>query len=118
MPQPRFSFPVSFRAVDKPIFDALVGIAREERCNLTSVFRTALTEFVKSRTEKEQAWRKLDEFLVNNSAMAEPIYNRILTPSELRSWTDSEVLCAAKLVRARKEELDLELRRRGYLFRW
>jgi hypothetical protein len=115
MPQPRFTFPVSFRQVDKPVFDALVAIAHEEKCDVTRVFRTALTEFVKTRAQG--AGRKLDEFL-DDSAMAEPIYNRVLTPLELKAWKESEVLSAARLVRARKDELEMELKRRGYFFRW
>jgi hypothetical protein len=106
---------VTFRQVDQPIFDALVAISHEQKCNLTSVFRIALSEFVK--TKSKETGQKLDEFL-ENSAIAEPIYNRMLTPAELRSWSDSEVLRAAKLVRARKAELDLDLRRRGYFIRW
>ncbi len=116
-PQPTFTFPVSFRQVDEPIFDALVSIARKEGCNVTSVFRLALTEFVESKTRSDSTGRKLDEFL-DKSAMSAPIYNEMLTPVELRSWMESDLLHAAKLVRGRKDELDHELRRRGYVFRW
>ncbi len=116
-PQPTFTFPVSFRQVDKPIFDALVSIAQKEGCNVTTVFRTALTEFVESKTRSDSAGRRLDEFL-DKSAMSAPVYHEMLTPAELRSWTEADLLHAAKLVRGRKDELDHELRRRGYVFRW
>ena len=83
-PQPTFTFPVSFRQVDKPIFDALVSIAQKEGCNVTTVFRTALTEFVESKTRSDSAGRRLDEFL-DKSAMSAPVYHEMLTPAELRS---------------------------------
>jgi hypothetical protein len=45
-------------------------------------------------------------------------YKKLLTPEEIKGWHDSEVLDLAKHVRARKEELQMELARRGYHFRW
>jgi hypothetical protein len=116
-PQPTFTFPVSFRQVDRPIFDALVSIAQKEGRSASNIFRTALTEYAESKTRSDSAGRKLDEFF-DKSVMSAPVYHEILTPAELRRWTEGDLFHAAKLVRGRKDEIDHELRRRGYVFRW
>jgi hypothetical protein len=114
-PQPRWTVPINMRSQDKPILDAALRIAKNEGSDITTVFRTALSEFVRTRTLPEG--EKMDKFL-DNSEMSDPIYNRILTPGELKKWTDSDLLSVSKRVKARREELDFELRRRGYFFKW
>ena len=91
------------------------AIAKMDGSDVTTIFRKALAEFVKSRSVKEG--RKMDEFL-EDSAISNPIYKTVLTPKELRRWSENELLQFAKRVRSRKMELDWELRRRGYYFRW
>jgi len=93
-----------------------VTIARDEGNNVTSIFREAIAEFVKTRARSAEG-KKLDEFL-KDSAMSSTLRNRILTPAELKNWSDDSLLDAAKLVRSRQAELDSELRRRGYFFKW
>jgi len=41
-----------------------------------------------------------------------------LTREELKTWEDSDLIYVAKSIRARKQELEVELRRRGYHFIW
>jgi len=113
---PRYTVAINFRHKDKLLLDALVTIARDEGNNVTSIFREAIAEFVKTRARSVEG-KKLDDFL-NDSAMSNTLYARILTPSELRGWSDQNLLDGAKLVRSRKEELDSELRRRGFFFKW
>jgi len=102
------------RSQDKDVLDAALRIAKSEGSDITTVFRTALAEFV--RTKNRSEGRRMDEFL--DDSKSGPIYNRILTPRELRTWSEVELFGAARVVRARKEELDSELRRRGYFFKW
>jgi len=96
------------------MLDAALNIAKSEGSDITNVFRTALAEFVKNRVSSEG---RIDEFL-DDSAISDPIYTRVLTPAELKNWSEIDLLAAAKLIRSRKEEMDSELRRRGFFFRW
>src|ERR1022692_2468040 len=114
-PQPRWTVPINMRSQDKPVLDAALAIAKIEGTDITTIVRTALAEFVKTKARAEG--RKMDEFL-DHSEMSNPIYNRVLTAHELRRWSESDLLDAAKVVRARREELDSELRKRGHYFRW
>jgi len=115
-PQPRWTIPVNFRAQDKLILDGALNIAREEGTDITKICRTALAEFVRKRAGLE-GMKKIDEFL-DNSVMLNPIHNRMLTPQELGNWSDNDLLEVARSVRARQEELNAELRKRGFYFRW
>jgi hypothetical protein len=117
-PQPRWTVPVNMRAQDKQVLDAALSIAKNEGRDITSVFRMALAEFVKTRSGVNEE-RKMDEFLVNTSEISvNRLYNRVLTPGELKGWSDASLVDSAKLVRARKQELDSELRKRGYFLKW
>jgi hypothetical protein len=59
----------------------------------------------------------LDEFL-RDSQFVDHDYGQVLTPERLKQWEDGEVLELAKKIRGRKQELEVELRRRKYYFRW
>jgi hypothetical protein len=115
VPEPRWTIPVNIRSKDKPILDAVLNIAKSEGVEITTLVRTALAEFVTRRNGGSS--QKLDNFLAD-PALSEPFYYQVLSPSKLNGWDEEELLRMAKLIRARKEELDSELRRRGYLFRW
>jgi hypothetical protein len=115
-PQPHWTIPVNFRVQDKSVLDAALNIAKIEGKDITSVFRAALLEFIE-RNALQTGGRRMDEFL-DISEMSKPVYNRILTPQELVSWSESSLLDAAKLIRSRKDELDAELRRRGFFIKW
>jgi len=71
------------RSQDKPMLDAALNIAKSEGSDITNVFRTALAEFVKSRGSFEG---RIDEFL-DDSALSDPIYRKVLTPAELKNWS-------------------------------
>jgi|SRR5579862_8732087 len=115
-PQPRWTIPINIRQQDKPILDAALLIAKNEGSDITTVFRTALAEFIRIR-ESQSEGRRLDEFL-DDSEILNPFFNTVLTPAELRNWSEARLLQASKLIRSRKEELEAELRKRGYFFRW
>ena len=112
--KPRWVHPLNFREQDKAILDASVLIARREGSDLTNVIRDALREYTTSKLKNDQR-QKLDIFI---SDVGLASYKRLLIPEELKAWSDAEVLDLAKLIRARKQELELELVRRGYYFRW
>ncbi len=57
----------------------------------------------------------MDEFC---TPTAKTSMNEMLTPGQLKLWEDAEVLAAAKGVRSRQQELQAELKRRGYSFLW
>jgi len=111
--KPRWVHPLNFRAEDKVVLDAAVLIAKTEGSNLTNVIRDALKVYTAMKLQREVN-QKLDRF-VNESY---PQYRKILTPEELSKWIDSDVLDIARLIRARKQEIEFELRRRGYYFQW
>ena len=115
-PKPRWTVPVNMRLQDKLILDAALEIAKREGSDITTVFRNALEEFVNKRARTNTV--KLDSFLDNSIMIQDPIYSRVFTPTELRSWSETSLLDAAKRIRSRKEELDRALREKGYFFRW
>ena len=115
-PQPRWTIPVNMRMQDKPVLDAALEIAKREGSNITTIFRVALEEFV--RVKSRSGVQKLDRFLDDSESSSNGMYGRVLTPAELRSWSESSLLDAAKRIRSRKDELDSALRERGYSFRW
>jgi hypothetical protein len=114
-PQPRWTIPVNMRAQDKPVLDVALAIARSEGTEITSVFRAALSEFVKSKSSTQG--RRMDEFLDGSDFKAFSC-DSILTPGELKNWSESDLLRVSKSVRSRQQELDAELRRRGFFFKW
>jgi len=104
------------RLVDRPLLDNAILIAKSEGLELTSIFRNALQEYVKRRlgSRGEGGTRKMEEYFDSASVL----HSEILSPDKLKEWTDSELVATAKVIRARKEELESELRSRGYYFRW
>jgi L-rhamnose isomerase len=115
-PQPRWTVPVNFRVQDKKILDDALNIAKSENKDITTIFRLALEEFVKTKTRSADGL-KLDKFL-DNSKVGTQVFDRILKPVELMKWSDSSLLAISKLLRSRRQELDFELRRRGFYFDW
>ncbi|MDA4130036.1 MAG: hypothetical protein OK457_04645 [Thaumarchaeota archaeon] len=111
--KPRYVLPLNFRGEDKPLLDQIVLLAKKEDESITSVVRSALNEFAqRRRTALEQGgMHKIEEFC---SPVAQFSVNEMLTPSDLKVWEDDEVLAAAKRVRSRKQELEAELKKRGY----
>ncbi len=95
------------------------AIAKADGTEITTLIRTALKEYVGIRQEGSQEARskKMDDYL-ESSPFELVIHPKPLTREDLRQWADSDVLTAARHVRARKQELDFELRGRGYYFRW
>ena len=116
-PKPRFTVVVNLRSEDRHVLDALLSIAQTEGCNLTAVCRQALAEFVRREAMDNGKSQKLDGFLTG-PGLTDTMYHHLLTPTELKGWSEEELVRTAKLVRGRKEELDAEIRRRGRYFRW
>jgi len=115
-PQPRWTIPVNFRAQDKSILDAALSIAKKQDSDLTSVIRTALKVYTTTKMETSGI-QKIDDFL-DNSVSSDPIYNRLLTPKELSHWPDNNLLDFARHLKSRRQEVDAELRNRGFFIRW
>ncbi len=61
---------------------------------------------------KDDDISKLDEYFKDPKFKALPPITRLLTPKELGEWSDETLLLVARNVRARKMELDGELRKR------
>jgi hypothetical protein len=114
--KPRYVFPLSFRQEDREILDAAIQIAKEENSNPTRVMREALRQYTKSKLKSDNV--KLDEFFNDHTQGVDPIYRKVFSSTELKEWNDADVLWFARLVRARKQELESELKRRGYHFVW
>jgi hypothetical protein len=72
---------------------------------------------VRLKAQRDGGSKKMDDYLDLTSRGVVPML-KLLSPEELKRWNDSDVLAAARQVRSRKEELDSELRRRGFHFRW
>jgi hypothetical protein len=115
--KPRWVHPQNFREEDREILQAALDIAERDKTDLTGVIRTALSEYVKKSQQQSGKYSKLDEFLKDSQFVGEN-YSEILTPVRLKQWETEELLDFAKKIRARKEELEAELRRRRYYFRW
>ena len=118
-PKPRYVLPLNFRAEDKPLLDQIVLLAKKEDANITAVIRSALSEFAEKRRPALQqgATHKIEEYCPSNFG-AETSFSEVLTPAELKGWEDGELLVVAKRIRGRKQEIDSELRKRGYFFSW
>lgn len=114
--KPRWVHPLNFRAQDKETLDAALQIAKKDGTNLTEIIRIALKEYAEKHG-LEACATKMDSFLEKNPAL-KPEYLEILTPALLKAWSDGEVLGFARQVRARRQEIEAELRRRGYRFEW
>jgi len=83
--------------------DSALRIAKSNGTDITNVFRIALAEFVRTRASLARGER-MDEFL-DSSEMSDLNYNRILTPGELRNWSENSIFHAAKTIRSRKQAL-------------
>jgi hypothetical protein len=112
--KPRWVHPLNFREQDKAVLEASILLARREGSDLTNVIRDALKEYTAEKLREDPS-QKLDSFI---SDIGLSSFKKLLTPDELKVWRDAEVLDLAKLVRARKQELEMELAKRGYYFRW
>lgn len=62
------------RTQDKPVLDAALEIAKHEGSDITTIFRTALEEFVKTRSTKTTL--KLDEFCDGSQLNLDRIYDQ------------------------------------------
>ena len=117
--KPRWVHPLNFREQDKQLLDASIETAEKERIDFTSLCRRALQEYVDLHFERDDCIPKLDEYLKDPSFKALPPITRLFTPEELGEWSDETLLLVAKNVRARKMELDSELKKRSFLlFQW
>ena len=118
-PKPRYVLPLNFRAEDKPLLDQIVLLAKNEDANITTVVRSALSEFAERRQtmKKQGETHKIEEFCPSNFDAKSSLHD-VLTPAELKGWEEGELLKMARRIRGRKQEIDFELRKRGYFFSW
>ena len=96
VPKPRYVLPLNFREADLPLLNQIFSVAKKQDSNITSVVRSALNEFAERQcTLDGGGTHKIDEFC---SPAAASHFNDMLTPAELKSWEDGEVLaaCAAR----------------------
>jgi len=112
--KPRYVFPLNFRSEDLELLNAAVQIAKDETSDLTTVMREALRLYTKSKLKSGNI--KMDEFL--DQVDVDPIFRKVLAPTELKGWVDSDLLRVANLVRGRKQEIESELKRRGFHYVW
>jgi hypothetical protein len=117
-PKPRWVVPLNFRSGDKLLLDSVLFLAKKEEVHITDIIRDALLEYTKRKLDlcETSGTHRIDEFLASN--LREGSLSGILTREELKTWQDSDVTHFAKMVRARKQELESELRRRGHHFPW
>lgn len=117
--KPRWVHPLNFREQDKPVLDQAMELAKREGTDLTNVIRRALQEYVQRTTAVSSSSAKMDAFLQDGEYRAYPQYTKVLTPEELKEWSDPDLLAFAKFTRSRKQEIHAELKRRGfYMFEW
>jgi hypothetical protein len=96
---------------------ALSGLVNTRVCEREKDERVGSLSLTSTSVKKPIRISRLDEYLSDSQFVSAP-YNEILTPENLRKWKTDEFVKFAKKIRARKEELEVELRRRGYYFRW
>ena len=99
------------------MIEAAKEIAQRENKQMTVVFRQALQEFIERRKLGEGSI-KLEQYLGPDAAPNSVLLEKVLTPDALKLWSDADLLCLAKKLRARTQEIDGALRLRGYRFRW
>jgi hypothetical protein len=116
--QPHFTVPVNIRAKDRPLIEAALEIAQRENKLLTSIFREALAEYVERRKPGEGSLKLEQYFDSQPLSSSAASMEKVLIPSELRKWSDPDLLCFARKIRARASELELELKKRHIFFRW
>ena len=116
--KPRWVVPLNFGSGDKPLLDNVMFLAKKEETHITEIIRDALLEYTRRKLDLCEAsgTHTIDEFMASN--LKDNSLAGILTREELRAWQDSDVMHFAKIVRGRKQELEFELRRRGYHFSW
>lgn len=109
---------VNLRAQDRFILDGLVTLSQIDRCDITTIARRALEYYIQVREKAigNDGTKKMDEFI--SGIDYGDILSTLLTPELLEVFSDSEILSLAKIVRARRQELDGELRKRGYYLKW
>ena len=93
--------PLNFRQEDKPLLDASLCLAEGEHSNLTNVIRHALQEYVSTHSRKDDA-PALDEFMKDPTYKALPPVTKLLSPEDLRDWSDETLLLFARNIRARR----------------
>ncbi|MFI5420242.1 MAG: hypothetical protein ACHQ1H_04685 [Nitrososphaerales archaeon] len=113
--QPHFTVPVNIRPQDRLLMDAALEIVRNENKSMTWLFRQALQEYVEKRKIGKGSLR-LEEYFETLRPQATGSLEKVLSREELAKWGDQELLATAKKVKARVEELQAELKRRGFLF--
>jgi len=117
----RATLPLNFRHVDLELLDFLEERATIEGCTITSLVRKILFEYAEREKQKisSRSDLRIDRFFENSNMKCEISSSKVLTPDVLRTFTDSEIVRLAKLIRARKQEVSSEFRRRNYLlFSW
>jgi len=116
-PKPRWTVPLNFRTQDGDLLARALEIAKREQSTLTEVLRIALRRYVSSiGATPAEGILKLDSFVeVSKTA---PFEEKLLTREDVRGFTDEELLCLARQSRARKQSLEMELRRRKFFFQW
>ena len=109
VPRPRSVVPLNFRSGDKPLLDNVIFLAKKEELHITDIIRDALLEYTKRKLDLCEAsgTHRIDEFMAAN--FRDDSLSGILTREELKTWQDSDVISFAKMVRARKQELEFEL---------
>jgi hypothetical protein len=115
--QPHYTIPVNVRPRDTPTIQAAKEIAQRENKQMTTIFREALAEYVDRRKLSAGSF-KLEQYIGSESVTNNGSLEKVLVPGALKLWGDSELLSFAKKLRARTQEIDAELRRRGYYFKW
>ena len=107
-----FTVPVNFRSRDRPIMEAALEIAEEEHVTITALFRNAMSDYVLKK-KRDSVDAKLEHFLEPRIPSCETL-DKVLTPEILKGWSDQDLLSMTRKVRARTEELEAELKKRGY----
>jgi hypothetical protein len=115
-PRPRYTISLNLRSQDQNVLEALTRIAQKQGCTLTTLCRDVLADFVKQSGAEVSSNQKLDGFLASSNSL-ENMY-RVLTPAELKTWTNNDLLYYARLIRSRKYEIESALRARGFWFKW
>jgi len=116
MVEAHHSVPVNMRPRDAPMIEAAKEIAQRENKQMTTIFREALAEYVERR-KILSGGTKLEQFM-SGSPSDNPSLDKVLVPSDLKGWSEPDLLTFARKVRARAQELSLEMRKRKIIFQW
>jgi hypothetical protein len=102
-------------------WEAFKAIAKRDGYRSASdLARKIIADYVKAHLGSNDQFilTKWSDERTANDTFALPTIGEVLTVERRGKWSDDELVQVAKAVKGRKQELEAELKRRGYWWEW